>query len=273
MNKVKWIINEVIYNDSLYHNLPEIIQNLGMEVTIINNTELLMGKMPYNKSDCVITYASINVTRKLKDYFGTYMNEDNLKYSKYTSLLNVDPHLFLNNDAILTTFYNFKNNYQYYYDLFNNDRLFIKPNSGIKLFTGYIVPLNDINHELNYLSHTSLTNDSLLVISAPKDVKNEARFLIIDHNIVDSSLYEIGKYSTPEDNIVPDNYKEFVENIIKNDWQPDPIYSIDVGTVENELKIIELNSFSSAGLYAMDMNKVIKEVSEFTSKSYEDFYY
>jgi len=60
-----------------------------------------------------------------------------------------------------------------------------------------------------------------------------------------------------------DELHKFAEMIAK-EYSPEPIFCIDIGVCrnQNELKLIEINSFSCSGLYKCDETIIVKEVSE-----------
>ena len=50
-------------------------------------------------------------------------------------------------------------------------------------------------------------------------------------------------------------------------YQPDFAYTLDlVIDVKGNVKLLELNSFSCAGLYACDMEKIVKSVSNMVER-------
>lgn len=45
-------------------------------------------------------------------------------------------------------------------------------------------------------------------------------------------------------------------------WRPDPLFMLDVGEVDGgELRVIELNAFSCSGLYACELEPVVRAAS------------
>ena len=57
--------------------------------------------------------------------------------------------------------------------------------------------------------------------------------------------------------------------IAKLDWQPDIVYTCDIALLENgDVKVIELNSFSCAGLYACNIEDILIKVSEIALLEY-----
>lgn len=80
---VKWIIDKNIYDK---HVPREAFKKLGIEFHELEYVPFLdKYTPPYNSSECVITHGTINAVRHLKNYFGTFLREENLKYHIYCS--------------------------------------------------------------------------------------------------------------------------------------------------------------------------------------------
>ena len=56
---------------------------------------------------------------------------------------------------------------------------------------------------------------------------------------------------------------ELAKHVAEMEWQPDRVYVLDLAYFKDkdEPKIIELNAFSSSGLYACDTYKIVEAVS------------
>lgn len=142
------------------------------------------------------------------------------------------------------------------------ERLFIRPNSGQKRFTGTTIGFKWWEKELEIIaelpSSDNLINTDLVLVAPARKVWNEVRFLMCENKIVSASAYGDNEVEFSE-GVYPD-YCNMVE---ANNYFPDTFYTIDIGMTELGPKIIELNSFVSAGLYDIDYKKVVKSVEEF----------
>jgi hypothetical protein len=58
------------------------------------------------------------------------------------------------------------------------------------------------------------------------------------------------------------------EQVAEHKWQADRVYVCDIAQTDEGPKIIELNAFSSSGLYACDTRAIVKGVSEAAWKEY-----
>lgn len=136
-------------------------------------------------------------------------------------------------------------------------KIFVRPDEGDKLFTGFVLDLEEFDSfAKEYDSH-------LIIISEPCKIIGEWRFVACkEGEILGVSLYRY------QDNLVsvpscPPKMTDYVKRIAQNlkDW-PDDLLVFDVAEVSwNEYKIVELNAFSSSGLYAMKPEKIVDYIS------------
>jgi hypothetical protein len=271
MINCKWIVDKYIFDDN---KIPkEDFEELGIEIYeydyipfLVNNT-----KIPFTEDDePVIVYSTINASRRIPKFFGHYINEELLRCNVYMSLMDIDPNAFLNQDHLFCTFQSLEDDYDYYYDLFQHDDLFFRPNNGVKEFTGAVIKREHMKSELNAMKQMyQVSPQSMVLISTPKKIHDESRFLIGNDKIIDFSRYQVnGKHK--EDQKLSKESIQFVRDVLKQStWRPDELFCLDVATTDEGIKIIELNSFSCSGWYAMNTKNVIEKVSRIVSENYK----
>jgi hypothetical protein len=232
-----------------------------------------------NEHTCTIPHCSIDLARQMKKYFGMYLNDQNLKYHIYTALLPIDPNLYLNHPAytMLTTYKNFKlGKDTWVRDMaLENPKagLFIRPDSGMKLFTGYTFDLADLDFQFSFLDQKM--NDEYLMWVAHKHdyFWDEVRFIICGDRVVDGSRYATDSGNTLiEDKQIQQEQWDLADKIAKLLWKPDEVFTVDVCMTHKGPKLVEVNSFNCAGWYACDPEKIVKDVSEHTLKLFRDQY-
>jgi hypothetical protein len=132
---------------------------------------------------------------------------------------------------------------------------FLRPNSSNKCFTGFKVYNRD---DLKELKET-VKEEEICVISSIKEIYEEYRFVIRESRIIGAS-----KYWEIEDSNVPKDVYVFVERILDNcKWSPDKCWTLDINKDKNgTMGLVEINSFSSSGLYKCELSGIIKEISE-----------
>jgi hypothetical protein len=68
----------------------------------------------------------------------------------------------------------------------------------------------------------------------------------------------------------PDEVGEFSETVMKSTvWEPHPVYIMDVADVEGVgLKVMEIGSANCAGIYHMDVRKLLTALAEVAVEDY-----
>lgn len=184
---------------------------------------------------------------------------DNYQCSNY--YLEIPRKKLLNSDFLLLPWWKLENSGEGLFKYFGCDRLFIRPNSGEKLFTGTTVGNKWFSKELEIIQDLPSSNfdvQDLVLISSAKEVYEEVRFLMQGKNVISyGSTDNIWGFDLP-------SYTKLAES---NRYFPDHFYTIDIGMTKDGPKIVELNSFVSAGLYEMDYSLVVKAVEDFYAKN------
>jgi len=193
------------------------------------------------------------------------------KASCYMSNLPLD--WFMNREAVFMTWKMFKARArELFYDQ-DTDRLFVRPDSGYKSFAGQVVNYGTLEEDIKTIDQLSGVMDETMIMIAPcHDIKGEFRFVVADGKVVAGSEYrwdgrlDIRRDWTPE-------CEELARKVAEHDWQVDIAYTCDVALLEDSVKLVELNGFSCAGMYACDLNKVIPAVSAAAIKEFfgDDF--
>lgn len=150
-----------------------------------------------------------------------------------------------------------------YATLSNNGELFFRPSSGYKTFTGTVVHKDnweDWKEDFRYYDWKLKTED--IIIAAPvQKVLREWRFIVVNDEVVTG-----GQYKENYDNVrieqVPDKVSHFAQEVVDFvRYRPDPAWTIDIGETKDGLCVVEVGSFSCAGLYACDYEKVVKAIN------------
>lgn len=275
---VKWIVHDRMLWGSSYTNLEQIILNCGYDCYLLKDPSLA-DDFDYNlpKSGPIIPYATIDVMRRLpKNYIGSFMDEHTLKYHVYTSLMDIPLTAYLNFDAVCTTYRRFKEEKEYWFQLFNVDKpykymkVFIRPDSGNKTFTGFVADYNSVQYDINHLNN-KVEDHSLVWISSAKHFSDETRFVIVGDKVIDGSRYATQSGNTLiEDKDFPVEFWDFANKVAQAKWKPEQVFTVDICMSKFGPRIVECNSFNCCGLYACDMEKVVTAVSEHVQELYED---
>lgn len=281
--KCKWIFDSHMLSDAYHKDLTEVCDELGYEYQVIKYIPIAktLGEAPFvtepifKQNDCVVAYGSIEFLQSFgyyrKDYIPAYyMTEKELKCSHY--LPHIPTEYLLNAHYIMLPYGEFKKRKKQVFDLLNTNKIFLRPDSGLKTFAGTTIHLDDFDYEINTLDQlTSVVDHTIILISNIQPIKHEYRILVGDKKVIAAS-----KYKTYDDvdmvEGAPEGAIELAEKIANLTWQPDSAYTVDIAELEDgSFKIIELNSFSCAGLYAFNLKDVIIGISNIAEKEYSEF--
>lgn len=263
--KSKWLLDEYMIKTSYHDDIRLILSKMGLEYHVekyIPHSEK-SETIPYTKADCVVLYGSINFVRQqIKNNIftpGAYLEEKSMKCLGYMPFID-EPDLLANSNHVFTTFTDLIRRKNFFYDIFNTNMIFIRPNCGLKTFTGLPLHLDDFDREINSLRKlTAVMDDTLILVSSGKRILQEYRFFIVNREVVTGSQYKYKDKLSVKAGYSMEAY-EVALKMAANKWQPDIAYACDVGIVNGVPKIIELNSFSCAGFYGCDIEKLIQAI-------------
>ena len=144
------------------------------------------------------------------------------------------------------------------------DRLFVRPDSPLKPFSGRVVEI--VHLTLAKLDHGFYYDDDTIpVVVAPvQNIGNEWRFVIANRSAIAGSAYDprtrkpvVAQLDSP-----PANFASMVAASIP---EPASVYILDVCECNDQLRLLELNPFGGADLYACDATAIIDAVSSIAS--------
>lgn len=274
MTNVKWLLEKDTFEENL-ESLKEAINAQGMEYKVIEYIPFEGNKCfdAFCIEDCVVFYGSLNLAKRIKRKTnwvpgaGDINCENHFKCSYYYNKLS---EYLLNDKYIMLPFGELNRQKDFLYGLIgNNNNLFIRPNSGYKQFTGTVVPIEKYEHNVEMFGLYDISMEEIVVCAEPKNLKEEWRLVVVDKSVVSGSRYRLGgriNYSVE----VPDAVIEYGNSISKV-WSPDSAFVLDICRLQNgDLKLVEINTFYSSGLYLCDKQKVVRSVSEMAVRLHED---
>lgn len=157
---------------------------------------------------------------------------------------------------------------------------FIRPVHDSKSFSGIVLDGKELTEWKKRVEDTSdgyatLTMDTPVMYANPKKIDIEARFFIVDGRIVTGSSYrtlgrQIMYQRVDSNNPLFYPMVEFVKDMLAVDCtesdtydstfaEPiDKAYVMDIGLVDDQYKVVEINTINSAGFYASDMRAVVR---------------
>jgi len=142
----------------------------------------------------------------------------------------------------------------------STDSMFVRPDSPLKPFSGRVVDVASLT--LAKLDHGFYYDDeSLPVVAAPvRQIGREWRFVVVRGSIITGSAYEAATRKP----IIADlqsSASAFASQVASSIPAPADVYVLDVCECDGDLRLLELNPFGGADLYACDADAIIKAVS------------
>ena len=145
---------------------------------------------------------------------------------------------------------------------------FVRPDSGEKTFQAGLIDIID----LPQLWDTNKdVEHEMMLVSTPKRIKWEGRFVVAHtKEIIASSTYRFqGMVAIIPS--VPSETTKFCGKILDDvNYYPDPVFCLDIcQDNDGECWLMELTSFSSAGLYATNKKEIITKVSRIAEEEWK----
>lgn len=267
---VGWLIDAVAF-DTYHDELASAVKRNGHSVVSVNRPN-----PPYQWDDtndayreafppgsCVVTHGDIDlVTRVLDDQIwtpGAFASVDRFFCSHYYSHFG---RFLLNRDYIMLPYAELPRCKKLLFGtLGRDDTLFVRPDSPLKLFTGMTISRSTFDRDYEFMGFYEFPIESMVVVSSPKTIVSEWRFVVVDRNIVTGTQYieRNEKVSRLADD---PNALDFAKSVLTTEYEPDPVWVLDVcKTDDNNYHLLEIGGFSFAGLYASNKDAVVQAVS------------
>lgn len=280
--KVNWIIENFTKENS-FKELSEAVEKLGYPLLKINSDYKKKDVSEFLKSyysevldiniyqnACVIANGTIKMCKILKEELENWcapvLYSDFSKYKCSSYYSHFGPYLFNDKYCLMSLKEIVRQKFDVWGHYGKDSVIFCRPDSGEKIFQAGVLDIIDLPQL--YDANKDYEHD-LMLVSTPKNIKWEGRFIV-------SKYKEIIAYSTYrfQGNVtiipaVPEESKKFVKELLNVGYYPDSVFCFDVCQDSDDAYwLMELTSFSSAGLYASNKLDIVKRVSEI---AWEDF--
>jgi hypothetical protein len=267
---IHFIMDKNLLQSSGHGHLPAALIELGHSVHLeeYQRTLLVDPTFAETHGECTVLYGSIQfVEQRMKTCTyapGAYYARDRFRCSHYMPRLPLE--ILGNGGGVYLPFSEVLRRREQIYRMFGVSRLFIRPDSGAKIFTGLAVEEGSDSFELQSMRQlTSVTDDTLVLIAPAQDIGSEYRFYIVNGEVITASRYmEAGKPSPGTD--VDEHCLALAKRVAGLPWQIDLAYTCDIGLfVEYGVaspKVVELNALSTSGLYQCDSVSLFAAVAD-----------
>jgi hypothetical protein len=274
--KASWLLETDVFHENLKEMVKEIKQQ-GMRVEIASYLATTSDKTYLNlfdENDCVIYYGSLNfanqVKREAKWIPGVYYNKKAFNCSSYyPELAQVVP--VINAwKYVMLPYADLLRQEKFLFETLGEDGcVFVRPDSGAKPFTGQLVKREEWKRDVNYMSFYGTQPADICVVSAPRNIEAEWRFVVIEGRVITGSQYKLDDKVNVECDYPPEAL-ELADKAAAN-YSPDPVWCVDVcRTRLGNYYLLEIGCFSCAGLYACNLPTVVREVSAAALREWKD---
>jgi hypothetical protein len=155
---------------------------------------------------------------------------------------------------------------------FMDRSVFIRPDAGDKPFTAQVFTPEDIESKVWQIATEDMKPEDLILLSSDKRnrLNREWRVVCSKGKVITGSRYKTAGIVDYRREL-PDDVKAFTENVIATDWQPDPIYVVDICSMtDGSLYLLEIGSFNVAGLYHCDFDLIVQAVEGLVCKGEDE---
>lgn len=145
---------------------------------------------------------------------------------------------------------------------YKSDHLFfIRPISDQKEFAGQVISAEDMHNWVQSVQ-TDLSDFGAteIIVAEPVGIELEWRCFMVNGKVSSATQYRRwNKFKAIPG--APKEVIEFAEERAK-DYSPAPVFVMDIGKSKS-LYVIEIGCFHSAGFYDADVEKIVKDISEY----------
>lgn len=278
---VHWLIDGEMF-DHYRDDLVAAIREQGNEVKLIR-----APSPPYRWDDvgcsyrdtfsadaCVVSHGDIELVtrihRERRWTPGAFCSVDSFHCSSYLCHFG---RYWVNADYMMLPFGELSRRRTFVFDNMGRDgRVFVRPDSPLKLFTGQVATRDTFDADLEFMGFYEFPTESLVVVSSPKTVVQEWRFVVAGGQVVAGCLYQTEGEQTYEPGYDPAAFT-LASEIASQGYEPDPVWVLDIcRTAEGDYRMLEIGGFSFSDLYACSKPDVVAAVSAVAQRVWEDTY-
>lgn len=153
------------------------------------------------------------------------------------------------------------------------NKFFMRPVDDSKAFAGKLFTADEYHEwrerlmKLEDTDYSTLNGDTICLCSSPKQIYAEYRLYVINGKVVTSSQYKLHDrviYNSLVDHDVLEFGQQRVDELDYAD-----AYCLDICRTPDGLKIVEVNTINSAGLYHADVDKLIQAFENYYANEQE----
>lgn len=150
-------------------------------------------------------------------------------------------------------------------------KCFVRPSEDLKQFSGQVIEAKECCDwfksmmECETSGSYKLEPETMVVVSAPREIQAEWRWFIVGGKVISGSMYrahgQMRLERVTEQKMI-DEAQSFADK-----WLPDQCCVMDLALVGGELKVIEFNTINSSGAYDNDVSAIFKALWEYHNQN------
>lgn len=258
--KLNWILEREVFNDN-HERLADAITKAGHKMISWDDFWWENGDWPSLENEHTIFHGSLGNANRIASELswkpGAYCNtsafECHAWYEKARSWLLHEKWVF----SIVSEFVS--EPAHCLAEIGSSEAFFVRPDSPLKPFSGRVIQRDKLSFEALDYGFYYEDQNLPIVITPVSDVEIEWRFVIAGHEVIASSAYEASD-RIESNSECPSDVVDYAKEVAMALIPPDPLYILDVCKAGGIIKLIEINPFSGADLYACDRQAIVSAV-------------
>lgn len=254
-----WVVQENLYKEEAFIDLIQALDQSTAEYEVVKVIPFSHELLPEPKSlparvTVMGATTMIGIAKERGWFPGAFYN-DNFDHKEWVKQLGTN---LLNYEAEVCRFQDINPSY---------NPFFVRPCEDRKVFSGQVIDKANFDiwlrstEQASYSGYTTLTPDTLVVVSPLKAIHGEWRFFVVDGKVVTGSLYKRGDRVIHLPLLHREDAELFAEKMVEK-WQPDRAFVVDVALTDEGYKVIEYNCLNSAGFYKSNVGKIVNAIEE-----------
>lgn len=265
-----WRLHAAIFSNRLDEAI-EILSEFNDTIDIIRGVDINQYAITNVTHTAVLGLTTIQDTKNVHGVPGLYYHTHNYRVSFW--LPRLSQHLpILNKSAIfLPSGLLLAVDTKLLLTLSNDNKVFIRPDSGNKLFTGRSICINNWDYNVLHLVQKIEPSELIVLASHVQISPIEWRFWIVSNQVVTHSPYSIDN-STILPYCVPDCVLALAIQVAEYHWQLDYAYVLDIVLDEyNNPFINEVNATSTSGIYQAQLKPLLCELRSLAIRNHSEY--
>ena len=269
---IKWLFERNVFDDGNPERMTKLVRSNGMPCAEVafecvdgNEQELRPAKpLMFRDDEPVMVYGSMNLMkwllRKQKWPQLAWYNFPRMRCQSYYA--HWGSHLLQRQYAFLPLAEIERRKDWVFQTFGRNACVFIRPDDNAKSFGGGVVRYDQFDEWYKLANFYNPGPDCLAVVSMPETMHAEWRFVIGQRRVGTGSQYR----RDGKEEVLAGFASEaaaFAESVTSaNDFDPHPMYAMDIASTDDGYRLIEIGSVCCASLYSCDLTKVVAAILE-----------